>query len=346
MKIVDNQKKMFDQLVTRASFETGISAAAGKAKEAVHEEVNERIDRRSFRHIAFRRALIAAASVAAVVVGGYIFVNRPIGVQPTEMFAQLADTSLAGSVSEICVTTGKVSETLSAGNKIVCTGGYIVAGDKKIKVDGIVFVAVPKGKRAELTLNEGTKIWINSGSKIAYAAGFGTENRDIYLNGEAYLEVSKNKKLPFRVHSAQMTVNVTGTKFNVNAYAGAAESNVVLAEGAVEVETAENTLQLLPGQGYFVNETKEEIKQTDIYAFTCWKDGKIKLVDEPFDALMQKLSRYYGIEIISDEALNTIRFDGNLKLDDSLENVVAALALSHDFGYTTSGNTLRINKIK
>ena len=98
-------------------------------------------------------------------------------------------------------------------------------------------VAVPAGQRAQITLADGTKVWLNSQSTLTYASNFGRQERNVLLDGEAYFEVSKNEKIPFFVNTETNKVRVVGTSFNVCAYNGSNEFETTLVTGIVDIYT-------------------------------------------------------------------------------------------------------------
>lgn len=96
-------------------------------------------------------------------------------------------------------------------------------------------ITVPAGQRAQITLADGTRVWLNAQSTLTYASDFGRNDRNVELDGEAYFEVAKNKKLPFYVHTEMHKVRVVGTSFNVCAYKGSKEFETTLVEGIVDI---------------------------------------------------------------------------------------------------------------
>ena len=120
-------------------------------------------------------------------------------------------------------------------------------------------IAVPNGSKTKLTLQDGTKVWLNAGSKIQYDSDFGKKNRLLKLSGEAYLEVAKDENCPFIVDAGEIKVKVLGTCFNVRAYKDNEEIKVALLRGSVEMETNNgDMLRLVPKDiAHFNTQTKE-----------------------------------------------------------------------------------------
>jgi hypothetical protein len=171
---------------------------------------------------------------------------------------------------------------------------------KKTKTEEIKLntLIVPKGKRSNLTLSDGTKIWVNSGTVLKFPAKFEEGKREVWVDGEMYIEVAKNESWLFYVNTARMAINVVGTRFNVSAYAEDKECSVVLVEGEVYVVVEDNNYRLLPDQ--ILSLSSENIVSTekiDVYDYISWKDGLLQFNKEPLFKILAGLSRYYDMEI-------------------------------------------------
>lgn len=207
-----------------------------------------------------------------------------------------------------------------------------------------ITLVVPKGKRSMIKFSDGSMAWINSGSKVIYPKNFSDETRDIVIDGEIYIDVAKVEGVPFFVHTKDLDIKVLGTQFNISAYSEETAKFVVLVNGSVEINYNNSKNKLSPNQAFFAESGHTSIKKVDTYKYICWKDGILQFEDEPFSALLRKLSRYYGIQIHSDPTLDNIKFEGNLNLNDSLEDVLQALTLSKQFTYKQENNVLYIYK--
>lgn len=170
-------------------------------------------------------------------------------------------------------------------------------------------VYVPSAKQSQLTLPDGTKVWVNCDTKIKYSNQFNSKDRNIYLSGEAYFEVSKNEDLPFYVMSRGIKIKVLGTKFNVKGYAGENKVETVLVEGKIELsrvgDKSERCIELKPGDKATLNLTtsKVAISREDVIDDIAWKDGKMIFRNSPLEEVCKVLTRRYNAEIVlSDDA--------------------------------------------
>lgn len=184
---------------------------------------------------------------------------------------------------------------------------------------------VPLGKRSSVTFSDGTKIWVNSGSKVIYPMAFDKRKREIFIEGEVYLDVTPDVNRPFFVKTRQMDVKVLGTSFNVSAYKNDPSLQVTLLEGKVEVNReGDQSDILLPNQqfDYDTQTNKATVKYVDVENYIAWKNGYYQFEKQPLNIVFKKLSRYYGIRIEWDEEVGKRICYGKLDLKDRLEDVL------------------------
>lgn len=232
-------------------------------------------------------------------------------------------------------------------------------------------IIVPPGERSELTLSDGSRIWINAGSKLRFPDRFSEDSRDVWLDGEGYFEISKDKIRPFYVHTSDLNVKVYGTKFNLKAYSQEDIIEATLVEGRVSLET-KNLLSnkteevfLKPNHKaiYLKKETQlisSEIirsigkplvpkkiivsKTIEVEPSISWREGKLVFMDESFDNIAIKLERRFGVEIVIDnDELKNIRYTGVLK-NISVEQALKAIQLTAPFNYDIRENTIIISE--
>ena len=159
-----------------------------------------------------------------------------------------------------------------------------------------------KGEKSYLQLPDGTRVWLNSCTTLEYAENYGHSNRSIYLDGEAYFEVSKNPKKPFRVKANGVTIRVLGTHFNVNAYAADSLVETTLLEGSVSVSNNANGKQMILKP----NETAIYRKSTGILSMhinanaqneISWREGVLSFNDISMGEIARQLSHHFNVTI-------------------------------------------------
>jgi len=199
------------------------------------------------------------------------------------------------------------------------------------------------GTQAKVELADGTKVFLNSGSKLRFPQTFANQHqRMVILDGEGYFEVTKNKEQPFIVEANQLSIKVLGTKFNVDAYADNSSVSVALVEGRVELQDnsgKENNdlMQLLPNQVASLNLADQKLSKSDVadlYKYTAWINGRIVFFGDPIQTVVKKLEKWYNVEIvIADKKLEDYRFTATF-IDEPLEQILNTLGASSQMTYT------------
>lgn len=210
-------------------------------------------------------------------------------------------------------------------------------------------IAIPKGKLFQLTLSDGTKVWLNAASTLKFPKHFtpSAKNRLVYLEGEAFFDVVTNKEQPFVVKTGGIDVNVTGTQFNISSYPEDATVKTTLVEGAVAVnqdDNTVNTLTLTPSyQAVYRKEDKLlHQKKVNTKLFTSWMNKKIILQNESFAELCKRIERTYNVEIESqNEKLNHTRFTGEFDTEN-IEEILNVFSETIKFTYTIKNKKITI----
>lgn len=213
---------------------------------------------------------------------------------------------------------------------------------------------VPYGKTFKLTLSDGTVINLNSGTTLRYPEQFGVNGkRIVYLTGEAFFEVAKDKEHPFIVNANQAAIEVLGTKFNVSAYPENPSVNSVLVEGSIqmyETENASNAVLLKPNQmaTWQNNSRKITTKSVDPTFYSAWTKGELTFNDTPFSTITKIIQRTYDVEIINKNSdLAKQNFTGTIKISEStVQNILELLKRDTPFDYIIEENKITITNIQ
>ena len=199
-------------------------------------------------------------------------------------------------------------------------------------------VTVPAGQRAQITLADGTKVWLNSKSTLTYASNFGREKRDVELDGEAYFEVTKNTGIPFNVTTEKNKITVVGTSFNVCAYSGTNEFETTLVEGIVDIYLAgSNKLITRLTKDEFFGGYNGKYKKTTLssYEYLRWKEGLYCFDDSPFNCILDRLEKYYNVKItVSSPTILDYHCTGKFKEQDGIEHILKVIQKDHPFEYS------------
>lgn len=216
--------------------------------------------------------------------------------------------------------------------------------NKQSEITQFAEVKVPLGQMSEITLFDGTKVWLNSGTTLRYNTDFGKNERKVSLDGEALFEVTKTG-MPFKVKLKDTEVEVLGTTFNVVSYNNDDFSQVTLVEGQVNINNLSGSTiaELKPSDQIFIdcNSGKASITKVKTNFYTSWIDGKIVFDDEKLSTIAIKLERWYNVDIQFGEAsLGELHFSGTILKHKPFNQIVTAfsLLLPVDIEYTHINN--------
>lgn len=213
-------------------------------------------------------------------------------------------------------------------------------------------ITTPKGGTYQLTLPDGSRVWLNAASTLKFPKQFGTEGRMVELRGEGYFDVRKDK-VPFRVRSGEQELIVLGTSFNLSAYPEDAVIRTTLVEGQVRVKTAAKgegpgDLRLSPGEQSQVSRSNLHIGKTqvDVAPFISWKAGRFNFDGKDFDQVMRELGRWYDLDIRYENGIPQKAFYGDAFRDNNL-SIILRMLESVEVDYRLEERTLIIiNKKK
>ncbi len=243
-------------------------------------------------------------------------------------------------------------------------------------------ISTKTGEKAHVKLSDGTSIWLNASSKLKYPNNLNGKKVDVYLQGEAYFDVTHVGNRVFQVHTSDLNIKVLGTAFNVKSYPEEKITETTLVRGKVRIEgrsaEADDFVILLPNQkaSYLGNHSKlivtesvsknMEARSDDLHQLkeiasktnatvvlsnnvntkfeTSWKDGRLEFVDEQFSSLAVKMERWFGVNIsIKDLQLQSVRYTGTFE-KENIEQALKALSISLPFKYTIFKDSVIINK--
>lgn len=212
--------------------------------------------------------------------------------------------------------------------------------------EGISRLIVPKGKRAMLTLADGTHLWVNSGSRVIFPGKFAENHREIYVEGEVYMDVFRNEGAPFTVQTGDFRVKVLGTSFNISAYPGDKRASVVLVNGKVNIaDGSGNEVQMAPGQIVNVRAGSAAApEKVDVEPYVSWVRNTLVCRSESLETVFRKLNLAYDREFVLGPGVSALEVSGKLNLKDSLEDVLHTISFSAPIYYETSEEKIYVYK--
>jgi transmembrane sensor len=316
------------------------------------------------RKLKFRRRLSWAASVLLVVsLGtfgymylyekeqGYRFVSSDLQQSSEARMVLSTGEEIALKKDNSTIAMNDAASQVTVNDSIIDLSEKTDAGKQTVQMNEVV---IPYGKKTELLLADGTKVWLNAGSRLAFPSKFTKNTREIYLEGEACFRVAKNENQPFIVKAGNLDVKVLGTHFNVSAYSKDATIETVLLEGSVALEKpkafglGKSEVVLKPNQKASFKKEESEITVTDeadVDLYVAWTYGWLKYERESLWSVLRKVERYYNVEIqLPASYPGDDKITGKLDLKESLNAVMVVLADASGFEYRISENKVFIEK--
>ncbi|WGQ10972.1 FecR domain-containing protein [Pedobacter gandavensis] len=200
-------------------------------------------------------------------------------------------------------------------------------------------ISIPRGGQYQVVLPDGTKVWLNAASSLSFPTDFSGLERRVQLKGEAYFEVAKNTKMPFKVEVKGMSVKVLGTHFNVMAYDDEQQINTTLLEGSVEVASSKKVQILKPGEQATLKKSDGtmDVNAVNTAEFLAWKNGSFMFTDENIETIMRKIARWYDVEVIYKGNLSDKVFAGSISKEEDISEVLKMLELTGTIHFKVEG---------
>jgi transmembrane sensor len=281
----------------------------------------------------------AAAAILFFSVAGYILLNKtkkqtpiPIAQQPVKKDLpagrQGAILTLSNGHRIILDSAGNGVLTRDGGVQVIRKGGELSYGGK---TDEIIYnkVVTPKGRKWQLTLSDGTKVWLNAASSVRYPVSFVGKERTVEVSGETYFEVAPDKNRPFKINiPGKGNIEVLGTHFDVNAYDDEDAMRTTLLEGGVKMIRGRNSRLLDPGQQAILGNATDDIKvinDVNIDEVMAWRNGRFIFSDMDLKSIMRQLTRWYDVDVVYEGKVPGIRVGGIIHNDVYLSTVMEFL---------------------
>lgn len=327
------------------SFKQTHTSRATFPKEFVLKRIEQSIKRRQ----TIKWSAVAAVLVALLAIPSLSIYNRTnmddlqvMAFNPDETVLILAD----GSEVKL---SDQSSDTI--GNVAVVNGAQLDYSQSDADTKETMFneLKVPAGRSFVVILGDGTKVWLNAQSSLRYPIKFSGKERKVILEGEAYFEVTKNKKAPFIVETRDnMSVEVLGTSFNVKSYRDQNDIETVLAEGSVKVNSSIGSTTLVPGNKSSYDPKTKQIEVTEVDAgdYTSWRNGRFVFRGERIEDIFKQLARWYGISVVyRDNTAKEILFSGNLERYDNIVTLLEAMEAAGGVSFRYDGKHIVISSL-
>lgn len=292
----------------------------------------------------------AAVFVGVAIVGFGIYFNSPqsetVQVTP-QITLQLEDGSIR--------IVDESKETLivdAAGNRVSeqKRDQLIYSNDGSSQDLAYNTLSIPYGKTFKLSLSDGSQVVLNAGSELKFPVNFqNAESRTVFLNGEAYFEVAKDRQHPFIVNTQDMDVEVLGTSFNVTSYTDDQKTYTVLVEGKVAAHdklATGDTKILNPNEIAFFEDGQLQVEAVKVNKYVAWVDGELIFVDDSFKVITNKLERKFNVKIENNyDELADINITATFT-NETIEEVLSTFQTYKNFDYSIENGTVKISKPK
>jgi len=323
--------------------------------------------------VPYYRWAAAAAVLVMLSVGLYHWVNTTnTPVQSTTDFAH-HDIAPGGNKAFLTLADGKrialddaqngkiadqtgVSISKTADGQLVYTVSDALKSTRKsAPITSFNTIETPRGGQYQISLPDGTKVWLNAGSSLRYQAQFATAQREVELKGEAYFEVAKRtingKRLPFVVKTNLQEVEVLGTHFNINSYEEEGNTRTTLLEGSVAVRPLPSNGMAVPariikpGEQSTLNASVLNVATVDTEQVLAWKEGFFMFDDENLQSIMHQVARWYDVEVeFKDSGLKTKKFSGTVSRFGNVSQVLKKIELTGSVHFKIEGRRIVVMK--
>ncbi|MEO6731956.1 MAG: FecR family protein [Ferruginibacter sp.] len=353
------RSEMKSKMFKRIQEETGIADSENALHVPNNQKGKIRFLKPGLKLSSFTRIAAAACVFGLLVTGAYFFFSNkeimPVQTAKKSINKQLNNDVLPGG--------NKATLTLADGSTInlddAQNGALAQQGNTRIiKIDGklayntanknsdeIVYntVSTPRGGQYQIELPDGTQVWLNAASSLRFPTSFaGKERRVEIISGEAYFEVTKNKKMPFVVGLNNAEIQVLGTHFNVMAYAEEAAIKTTLVEGSIKFVRQQKALLLKPGEQtqLFKDGRVKLAGDVDLEQVVAWKNGLFQFENSDIESAMRQLSRWYDVSVVYQNKNHKPEFVGEMSRSSTLSEVLKALELTSKIHFQIEGKKI------
>jgi transmembrane sensor len=293
-----------------------------------------------------------AAAIIVFTLGIALFYLLKSPVVPKHDFTKYEEVSPGKEGAILTLANGKAIslDTISDGPIAIQDGIVARVSNGRLFYEGhgeksvLNTMSTPRGRQFQLSLPDGTKVWLNAASSIRFPTAFKGNQRKVEVTGEAYLEVVKNAKMPFSVVLKDRSeVKVLGTSFNINAYENEESIKTTLLDGAVEVSAREEKMRLVPGQQAQVSKDGIRKVNADVSQVIAWKNGLFDFTGKDVKIALREIARWYDLEIVYEGEAPAGEIVGKMQMNLALPQVLNILK-GLDIKYKIEGRRIFITQ--
>ncbi len=295
--------------------------------------------------------MVAAAVVIVIIIGVYLYQgsgnknDKPIVVQTQDIMP-------GSDKATLTLENGKIIElgndgadtTITDQVKILRKDGQLIYSSAA-SANEIFYhtLSIPRKGQYKLILPDGSKVWLNSESSIRYPVSFPDKERKVFVTGETFFEVAKDKNRPFRVERDDITVEALGTQFNVNAYSNEPYVATTLIEGSVLISKGSMENVLKPGQQAQLNGNNFQIVNAETNDIIAWKNNQFKFRNTPIDVIMRQIERWYDADVVYQDNLS-LHMNATIERDVPVSKLLHLLEQTDQVHFKIEGKKIIVMK--
>ncbi len=343
-------------------YESAVSSRLQQIEDTLMESISSPVEHVYPKKYQFRWLPYAAAVLLIASIGTWFFYGNHMEDKKVRV-AEVQDIMPGGNRATLTLTDGRTIMLDETQNGIVVGSEGITYsdGDLLAEVGGngimreevpLLELTTPVGGTYQITLPDGTQVWLNAASTLRYPTHFSATERKVELSGEAYFSVTKDTDKPFKVISSGQEIQVLGTEFNVSAYPDDPEAKTTLVEGKVRLSVAQQIsagtgehhkyVELVPGEQGVVSSRNLVKTKVDTELYTAWKNGFFYFYGTPLEDILRQAARWYDIEVIYRNGTPVETFSGDVSRNVSLRGFLEILQFS-TIDVRLEGRTLIVN---
>ena len=345
----DENMQLFERLTDEKNIEEAIQWMESiETEKALQEKKSKLVFKRPREAIRFWRYAVAASIIITAGILMYVFRDSNNEKKNNVVVTNSEDLLPGSDKATLALSNGKIivlgetdrDTTINEQIKILSQKGEIVYSNKDSEKElEYHTLTIPRKGHYRLVLPDGTQVWLNSESSIRYPTAFTGKERKVFITGETFFEVAKNKDKPFIVVTGDVQVEALGTQFNINAYSNEPFLTATLIDGAILVSNSKNENMLKPGQQAQIAHNDFSVVETDTMDVVAWKNDQFKFTNATIDVIMRQVERWYDAEVVY-ENKPTAHFYADIPRNVPVSKLLRFLELTDKVHFKIEGSKI------
>src|SRR5688572_4895755 len=345
----DENMQLFERLTDEKNIEEAIQWMESiETEKALQEKKSKLVFKRPREAIRFWRYAVAASIIITAGILMYVFRDSNNEKKNNVVVTNSEDLLPGSDKATLALSNGKIiilgetdrDTTINEQIKILSQKGEIVYSNKDSEKElEYHTLTIPRKGHYRLVLPDGTQVWLNSESSIRYPTAFTGKERKVFVTGETFFEVAKNKDKPFIVVTGDVQVEALGTQFNINAYSNEPFLTATLIDGAILVSNSKNENMLKPGQQAQIAPNNFSVVVADTMDVVAWKNDQFKFTNATIDVIMRQVERWYDAEVVY-ENKPTAHFYADIPRNVPVSKLLRFLELTDKVHFKIEGSKI------